>query len=239
MYELNEKLASRVLEIVDVGLVKGKGKPVPGQLCVEAAVCLAMGLPHSDEPTCVGSSVRAFKIRLNDSAWSSDKARAQGMRKLAVAQLGSDTIDQKAFRQIVVEQTIRQILPIALRAAASRNPKHSERLEAAAVRCEKDGNQAAAKAAQNAASEARRAADASADAYAYASADADAAADAAAAAAAAAYAAAAAAAAAGAATDASTRDRVLADFAERVVQILVEMGAPGAQWLDLSPLGAV
>ena len=54
---------------------------------------------------------------------------------------------------------------------------------------------------------------------------------------AAAYAAAAAAAyAADTAAYSRTRDRVLADFAERVVQVLVEMGAPGAQWLDLSPL---
>lgn len=35
---------------------------------------------------------------------------------------------------------------------------------------------------------------------------------------------------------ARARNRVLSDFAERVVHILVDMGAPGAQWLDLSPL---
>jgi len=35
---------------------------------------------------------------------------------------------------------------------------------------------------------------------------------------------------------AAAQDRVLADFAERVVQILIDMKAPGCQWLDLVPL---
>ena len=49
---------------------------------------------------------------------------------------------------------------------------------------------------------------------------------------AAAYAAAADAVAAAAAADAA--DRVLEDYAERVVQILIDMQAPGCQWLDLA-----
>ena len=51
--EITQEIAAKVLEIVDAGLVGGVGKPVPGQMCVEAAVCYAMGLPHGDEPTCV------------------------------------------------------------------------------------------------------------------------------------------------------------------------------------------
>lgn len=85
-YELSESLAAKVLATVDAGLVQGIGIAEPGAMCIEAAVCYAMGLPHSDRPTCVGEAVRAFKIRLNDSQWSSDKARAEGMRKLAIAQ---------------------------------------------------------------------------------------------------------------------------------------------------------
>ena len=44
----------------------------------------------------------------------------------------------------------------------------------------------------------------------------------------------AAAAAADAASAARTYDRVLAEYAERVVQILIDMQAPGCQWLDLA-----
>lgn len=88
--ELNEAVARKVLETVDAGLSSGLGVQKPGKMCVEAAVCYALGLPHGDNPPCVGVAVRAFKIRLNDSGWSSPEARAKGMRKLAIAQLGSD-----------------------------------------------------------------------------------------------------------------------------------------------------
>ena len=45
----------------------------------------------------------------------------------------------------------------------------------------------------------------------------------------------AAAASASASADARTRDRVLAQYAEWVVQILIDMNAPGCEWLDLVP----
>ena len=144
---ITKKFVSKLLSVVDQGLVKGIGEPIPGQMCVEAAVCYAQGLPHSDRPTCVGDAVRAFKIALNDADWSSDAARAAGMRKLAVAQLGSDNIDQKAFAKIVAEQTIRRVLPIALRNAANANPEHAEALNKAAKNCEELGTLDAANAA--------------------------------------------------------------------------------------------
>ena len=87
--EITETVARKVLEVVDAGLVKGLGTAKPGSMCVEAAVCYAMGLPHGDNPSCVARSLRSLKIRLNDSAWSSNEARAKGLRRLAVAQLGS------------------------------------------------------------------------------------------------------------------------------------------------------
>ena len=34
----------------------------------------------------------------------------------------------------------------------------------------------------------------------------------------------------------AARDQVLGAFAEEVVQVLVEMRAPGCQWLELAPL---
>ncbi|MGH8164181.1 MAG: hypothetical protein ACREP1_07610, partial [Rhodanobacteraceae bacterium] len=125
---ITKALARKVLNVVDAGLVSGLGKPIPGKMCVEAAVCFALCLPHSDNPPCVGDAVRAFKVRLNDAKWPSNAARTQGMRKLAIAQLGSDRIDQVAFAKIVAEQTIRRIVPLALRAAASANPLRAHHL---------------------------------------------------------------------------------------------------------------
>jgi hypothetical protein len=227
MIEITRELAARVRDVVDVGLVSGLGVPEPGKLCVEAAVCYALGLPHGDEPTCVSPALRLLKIRLNDSRWSSPQARAQGLRRLAIAQLGSaGVLDDRTFRQRVVDMTIRRAVPIGLRAAARRNPNHAQPLEAAAVRCEQEGSREACLHARKIAY-----ADA-ADAYAYAAAayaDADAAA-------AAAYAAYAAAAAATAAAAARTRNRVLAEYAEWVVEILIDLKAPGCEWLDLVPL---
>lgn len=99
---INESLARKVLETVDAGLCRGLGQPVPGHMCVEAAVCFAMGLPHSDEPTCVSGALRSFKIKLNDAPWSSNESRAKGMRRLAIAQLGTaGALDDIAFARSV------------------------------------------------------------------------------------------------------------------------------------------
>ena len=203
------ELAAKVLATVDAGLSAGLGKPIPGQMCVEAAVCFAMGLPHSDDPGCVAQSVRELKINLNDRPWSSKQARAEGMRRLAIIQLGTkDTLNEAEFTKRLAEASIRKIVPKALRAALTlfkAGSSQREALEEAAKRCETEGTKDAARAAADAAR-------AAADAAAYA---ADAAADAA---------------------DAAAYDKALGEFAEIVVQILIEMGAPAAQFLDLAPL---
>jgi hypothetical protein len=227
---ITREIAAKVRDTVDAGLVSGVGEPVAGQMCVEAAVCYALGLPHGDDPGCVSSALRSLKIRLNDSRWSSSQARAAGLRRLALAQLGSaGVLDDREFTRRVVEMTIRRVVPLALRDAARRVPAHAQALEAAAVRCEHEGTREAAKDGERVA----RAADAAADAAAYAASDA-AASDAAAYAAAAADAAAA----AYAAAYAKARDTRLGAFAEWVVEILIDMNAPGCQWLDLVPVGA-
>jgi hypothetical protein len=135
--------ARRVLETVDAGLCSGLGEPVPGQMCVEAAVCFALGMPHGDKPECVAAEDRAA-ISLNDARWSSARARAVGLRRVAVMQLGTAGMDRTEWTRIVVELTIRRIVPEALRAAARHGPSHAKALEDAAVRCERDGNEAAA-----------------------------------------------------------------------------------------------
>src|SRR5208282_1538677 len=117
--QITEVIARKVLDTVDAGLVKGAGNPVPGQMCVEAAVCYALGLPHGDNPKCVAPALRALKIRLNDSNWSSPASRASGMRRLAVAQLGSaGVLDEKEFANRVIDYVIRVSTPKALRIAA-------------------------------------------------------------------------------------------------------------------------
>jgi hypothetical protein len=178
--EITPAIVAKVLDVVDAGLVSGVGVAVPGQMCVEAAVCFALGLPHDDDPQCVSRAVRSLKIKLNDATWSSDQARACGLRRLAVAQLGSrDKIDDKKFARRVADLAIRKSVPAALRLAASvqTNAEHRDSLLNAACRCEAAGTEqsvrdaracaAAADAAAYAAAYAANAADAyAADAYA-------------------------------------------------------------------------
>ena len=203
--EIDRAVAAKVLATVDAGLSSGIGDPVPGRMCVEAAVCYALGLPHGDNPQCVSPALRTIKIRLNDANWSSNTARAKGLRRLALAQLGSvGVLDEKEFSRRVVDHAIRVSVPEAMRVAASiiKNPDHKAAMIAAAARCEKEGTREAAIAAKKTAAAAADAAADAAYAYAYA--------------------------------DAAARDKSLANYAEAVVQILIEMKAPGCQWLDLT-----
>lgn len=96
-YDVDIHLARKVLATIKPGLVQGLGQPTPGAMCVEAAVCYAMGLDHSDCPPCVHEWVRAVKIAINDTVWRSAKARAEGLKPLAICQLGSDKIDGEEF----------------------------------------------------------------------------------------------------------------------------------------------
>jgi len=228
-----KKHARKIVELLSHGLVSGLGRPEPGQMCVEAAVCYALGLPHDDDPKCVGNAVRSAKIQLNDSGWSSNIARANGMQRIAVAQLGSNEIDQVAFAQTLAESTIKVIIPMALRSAASVcKDKHKEALLSAATKCEIEGSEGAARAASDAASYAASyAARAASYAASYAAGAAGAARDAARAASAASYAASAASYAAGAASDAS--DAVLIVMAKNIEQALIEHKSPGVKWLDI------
>jgi len=238
--KITKKQIEKLSTVIDAGLCHGVGKPIPGQMCVEAAVCYALDLPHGDEPPCVSAAVRAVKITLNDSAWSSNKARAKGLKKLAVAQLGSKGIvDDKEFAIRLAVATVQKIVPRALRLAAKLAVgQHGELLEAEAKKCEQVKDKDAATAAYAAAYAAARAAAyaaaraaAARAARAAAYADADAARAARAAAAAAAAAADAVAYADADADAAAARDKELTFFADVVLEILVDMQSPGVKFL--------
>lgn len=193
--EITETVARKVVDTVRAGLTNGKGQPVPGQMCVEAAVCFAMGLPHSDKPTCVSPFLRSLKIAINDaSGWTSKDARARGLLRLSVCQLGSEgVLDEALFRSKVQTLNIQVAVPFAFRAAAQVCPKHKDELLKHADLCEAEPSIENAYAAANAA---------------YAAAN--------------------------AAANAAKREKFLMDYAESVVQILIEMDAPGCKWLYLT-----
>lgn len=221
--------AKAILELLKHGLSSGLGSRVPGHMCVEAAVCYAMGLPHGDNPPCVSPAVRAFKITLNDSCWSSHQARATGLRRLAIAQLGSSEIDEIVFAKELVLATLRRIVPASLRSEAevTNNIQYATKLNEVALQCEqfKGGTLGVAcdillavSAVSRIAHIARCAARAVIGAANYA----------------ATYAAGCAGHAASYSGSAADADAILADMAEIAVGVLMTCKSPGCEWLYLT-----
>ena len=132
--------AIKILHLLSYGLIRGVGQPKPGQMCIMAVFNYVLGRPHGDSglEDCVGAAVRAYDIALNDSLWSSNKARAEGMKRESIAKLGSNQVGQVAFHRELALLTIQRIVPVALRAAASCHPIpiHREALELNAKNCE-------------------------------------------------------------------------------------------------------
>lgn len=72
------------------GLVGGLGNGGDGEMCVQHAVSRAEGWNRpSDRPTCVDSDLRDVGIMINDAGWSSRGARAKGLQRFAIAELGT------------------------------------------------------------------------------------------------------------------------------------------------------
>src|SRR5215469_4358722 len=154
MFNISDFNVAKYTTILDRGLSQGMGKQ-GSQVCIEAAICEALNLPHGDDPGCVAQSVRFFKITLNDASWSSPAARAAGLRGLGLAQLGSlGVVSDEEFTKRLAEKTIRVLIPKLFRQVFPNNPS----CLAAAERCENEGTQEAAEAARAAARAAAEAA---------------------------------------------------------------------------------
>lgn len=113
-YPITQELIDNIKHRLSFGLSQGLGKQENGKMCVEAIVCAAYGLPHSDTPPCVGEVFRKAKIGLNDCKWPSKRARAKGMSKLAIAQLGSVDLDQKEAKKRLFHKSCQKLLPIII-----------------------------------------------------------------------------------------------------------------------------
>ena len=164
--QITEESREKLRAIVSHGLVSGLGQPKPGALCIEAAICLALGEPHGDQPTCVAAADRELAIRINDAAWLDAATRAEALLPIGLASLGTAGTDRAEWSRRVCEGTIRRIVPMALRAAAWVHPhlEHQAALIAAAAAYAADAADAAAAYAADAAAYAADAAAADADA---------------------------------------------------------------------------
>jgi hypothetical protein len=138
--EITPAIAEKVLALIDQGLVAGLGLPAPGQMGLDAIACYALGLPHSADSGCVENCLRHLIGGLNDCDWSSPQVRARGLRRLGVAQLGTKgVLKTKAFSARVVCHTLPHVSK-GLRAVATifRTLSHHDALCAVAERCERE-----------------------------------------------------------------------------------------------------
>lgn len=143
---------------IDHGFASGNHAADSGSYCALEACALARGLPMTDDPlTTLGVDIRP----LNDAPrWRDEHHRAKHLGPVTIALWDyRDWLPERRtrFAELIAEQTIRQILPIALRAAARthRDPEHQTALRAAADRCVSDGTADAADAARSVALAAR------------------------------------------------------------------------------------
>lgn len=140
-FDLNTFDVQKFDEILARGLSHGRGDP-NGQMCIEAAICNVLGMPHDDDPKCVPSAVRSFEIGLNDKRWSSPAARAAGLRDLGLVQLGSlGVVDDKEFVTRLAKKLIQILLPKMIRQCFVSNV---EAMRAADI-CEIEGSQQSAR----------------------------------------------------------------------------------------------
>lgn len=102
---ITSKIITKLLKLIDAGIQDGAGNMTgPGTFCVEQAISEAMDEhDNSDSPDCVHHIVRSLSISFNDSnLWNDNKDRAKGLRRFAVAQLGSTKINGGDFSRIVI-----------------------------------------------------------------------------------------------------------------------------------------
>jgi hypothetical protein len=171
--EITEELARKVLAIIDKELSEPLFEPRTVFVSAERPLCDVLGRPRpspsSDGLGWVSPALRTLTGCLHGCRWTSSKVRAEGLRRLALAQLGSHALDDREFARRVAQLTIRTVLPRALRAVAAalelaptegarksakkeaRREAKREALLAAAERCEREGSRDAANAAEAAA----------------------------------------------------------------------------------------
>lgn len=103
---INIEAIKKLFGLLDQGLCHGAGH-IANEFCVQQAVSLAVGSNKTDKPWCIHSALRDLGIIMNDcNMWSSNKARADGLRRFAVAEMGTgdESFDGKLFARKLSEK---------------------------------------------------------------------------------------------------------------------------------------
>lgn len=120
MKKITNEIVVRILSVIDQGLTAGMGSPMPGMMGLEPAVCYALGEPHGDKPPGVAISLSLFANGLNDTIWNNNQTRAQGLRRLAIAQLATEEVlCQTQFVERLIRRSITSEMPKIFRSLAN------------------------------------------------------------------------------------------------------------------------
>jgi len=104
---ITTSIVNKLLNIIKDGIQNGAGEmDGPGTFCIQQAVSAAIGTPdYSDRPICVHQMLQNLGIGLNDTGYYwSDKNRGNILRRLAVAELGTEFMDMHSFEGQFVER---------------------------------------------------------------------------------------------------------------------------------------
>ncbi len=192
------------LNLESLTLLSGGHSSRDEGVCLMEAVAWVAGEPHSDRPECTDPVLGAYGRAVNDFMTDEERRLLVPLVPRLVGTAGNAALSLRRA-MLIVDGTVRQVVPLVLEAAGLSGD--ADKLRKLSPIVDKESAEAAAEAAEaaEAAADAAYAADADADAAYDADADADAA-----------------------------LDTSLATFAEDVVQILIDMKAPGCQWLELT-----
>lgn len=97
------------------GVLKAGKHSEDGEACVRELRACALGLPWNDHPDGrVASPTDSFCQILNDSEWSSDRARADGCLALALL---TEAEAATGWLAVLAERVIKEVVSVALEAA--------------------------------------------------------------------------------------------------------------------------
>lgn len=117
---ITRTLVDRIKKLVGYGLSEGEGDRGRGTMCVQACVQAALEEEHNDNPACVPGNRKNFGITLNDLAgWDDDLARGKGLKRYAIAQLGTSTKPEADFDRLVVTQMYEKRFHLLLKEAGA------------------------------------------------------------------------------------------------------------------------
>lgn len=141
MSEISKEVVLLIIADLERQLASSAENSVAGRMIVQQAVCAAFAERYLETPSTVAPMLSAVTIGLNNATWSSDFECGKGMRRLAIAQLGTaKDFDSNRFLYCLAGVLVRKWLPRLLRHMAEFDKVNESQFLQAANRVALDGS---------------------------------------------------------------------------------------------------